>query len=196
MPSHCVCGVDFSVEHALSCSCGGLPSIRHNNIRDLTAKLLTEVCSHVSIEPSLQPLTGEILNHRSSNTEERDVYAEGFWGDRHQRAFFDVKVFNPLSPSNCRSSLASTYRQHESLKRRHYERVREIEHGSFTPQPQEAWHQQLQLPTKDLLLSWQTSANRTTVRQSAGSGTQSIYGTDLSFSQHSVLRFDHSVTAT
>ena len=88
MPSHCVCGVDFSVEHALSCSCGGLPSIRHNDIRDLTANLLTEVCSNVSIEPSLQPLTGEILNHRSSNiyTEEGarlDVCAQGFWGDRH-----------------------------------------------------------------------------------------------------------------
>ena len=39
--------------------------------------------------------------------------AQGFWGDRHQSAFFDVRVFNPLAPSNCRSSLTSTYRQHE-----------------------------------------------------------------------------------
>ena len=60
--SHCVYGVDFSVEHALS-SCGSLPSIRHNDIRDLTAKLLTEVCSNMCIKPSLQLLTGEILNH-------------------------------------------------------------------------------------------------------------------------------------
>ena len=98
------------------------------------SKLLTEVCSNVSTETSLQPLTGEILNHRTSNTEEvahLDVCAQGFWGDRHQRAFFDVRVFNPLAPSNCRSSLASTYRQHESLKLRPYERVQEIEHGSF-----------------------------------------------------------------
>ena len=51
-----------------------------------------------------------------------------------QSAFFDVRVFNPLAPSNCRSSLTSTYRQHEGLKRRAYEqRVREIEMGSFTP---------------------------------------------------------------
>ena len=95
MPSHCVCGVDFSVEHALSCSCGSLPSIRHNDIRDLTAKILTEVCSNVSIEPSLQPLTGEILNYRSCNTEEGahlNVCAQGFWGDGHQRAIFDVRV--------------------------------------------------------------------------------------------------------
>ena len=137
MPSRCVCGENFSVEHALSCPCGGLPSIRHNDIRDLTAKLLTEVCSNVSIEPALQPLTGERLPHRTSNSEEGarlDVCAQGFWGDRHQSAFFDVRVFNPLAPSNCRSSLTSTYRQHESLKRRSYEqRVQEIEHGSFTP---------------------------------------------------------------
>ena len=119
MPSRCVCGENFSVEHALSCPCGGLPSIRHNDIRDLTAKLLTEVCSSVSIETALQPLTGERLSHRTSNSEEGallDVCAQGFWGDRHQSAFFDVRVFNPLAPSNCRSSLTSTYRQHESLK--------------------------------------------------------------------------------
>ena len=28
-----------------------------------------------------------------------DVSAQGFWGDRYQRAFFDVKVFNPNSSS-------------------------------------------------------------------------------------------------
>ncbi len=43
LPSHCVCGVNFTVEHALSCPCGGLPSIRNNDVRDLTAKLFTEV---------------------------------------------------------------------------------------------------------------------------------------------------------
>ena len=48
--------------------------------------------------------------------------------------FFDVRVFNPLAPSNSRSSLNTTYRHQESLKRRSYEqRVREVEHGSFTP---------------------------------------------------------------
>ena len=36
--------------------------MRHNGIRDLTANLLSEVCSDVQIEPDLQPLTGEILN--------------------------------------------------------------------------------------------------------------------------------------
>ena len=137
LPSHCVCGSTFSTEHALSCPCGGLPSIRHNNIRDFTAKLLTEVCPNVEIEPALQPLTGERLAFRTaiSGDEARlDVRAQGFWGDWGQCAFFDVRVFNPFAPSNSRSSLNTTYRYHESLKRRSYEqRVREVEHGSFTP---------------------------------------------------------------
>ena len=137
MPSHCVCGCNFSVEHAFSCPTGALPSIRHNDIRDLTARLLTEVCPNVAIEPDLQPLSGETLSLRTSNREDGarlDVSAQGFWGDRHERAFFDVRVFNPLAPSNCRSSLSTTYRRHEATKKRSYEqRVREIEHGSFTP---------------------------------------------------------------
>ena len=56
LPSQCFCGMAFTVEHALSCSCGALPSIRHNEIRDLTAKLLTEVCHKMATEPTLQPL--------------------------------------------------------------------------------------------------------------------------------------------
>lgn len=70
LPTHCVCGCNFSVEHAFSCPSGALPSIRHNDIRDLTAKLLTEVCPNVAVEPDLQPLTGETLSHRTSNYED------------------------------------------------------------------------------------------------------------------------------
>ena len=56
----------FSIEHALSCPKGGFPILRHNEIRELTANLLTEVCHKVSIEPDLQPLTGESLRGASS----------------------------------------------------------------------------------------------------------------------------------
>ena len=62
MPSHCVCSCNFLVKHALSCPRGALPSIRHNDMGDLTANLLTEVCPNVTIEPDLQPLTRETLN--------------------------------------------------------------------------------------------------------------------------------------
>ena len=137
VPTHCTCGQSFSIQHMLSCPKGGYPSIRHNELRDFTASLLTETCHSVAIEPPLLPVTSEILNGASSNKQEGarlDIVANGFWGSRYERAFFDVRVFNPYAPSNRHSTLAVSYRQHESLKKRHYEqRVREVEHASFTP---------------------------------------------------------------
>jgi len=64
LPSHCVCGTDFSISHAFSCPHGAFPAIRHNNIRDLTASLMSEVCHDVKVEPVLQPLTGEALRYK------------------------------------------------------------------------------------------------------------------------------------
>ena len=45
LQTKCECGHAFTVDHALSCAKGGFPTIRHNEIRDITASLLTEVCS-------------------------------------------------------------------------------------------------------------------------------------------------------
>ena len=126
-----------SVEHSLSCPKGSFPSIRHNEVRDTVGSWLSEVCSDVCIEPALQPITGETLTGSSAITEDGarlDIAVNGFWGGRYERAYFDVRVFNPHAPSNCQQSLASTYRRHERIKIRAYEqRVREVEHGSFTP---------------------------------------------------------------
>ena len=137
LPSHCVCGKAFSVTHALSCPHGAFPIIRHNDVRDLTAKLLSEVCHDVQTEPHLQPLTGEILRFKTAVHEDDarvDIRAAGFWGCRHHRSFFDVRVFNAFAESNQSTSLAATFRKHEGEKRRAYEeRVREVERGSFTP---------------------------------------------------------------
>ena len=52
VPSHCKCGSIFNVEHALSCPTGGYPIIRHNEVRDLTASFLQEVCHDVAVEPT------------------------------------------------------------------------------------------------------------------------------------------------
>ena len=71
------CGAQFSVDHAMICHMGGFPTIRHNEIRDLTASLLTEVCHNVATEPPLQPLTGESYSARSVNTDDNarlDIY--------------------------------------------------------------------------------------------------------------------------
>ena len=137
MPSTCTCGSKFTVEHALSCAKGGFPSIRHNEIRDLTAALLTEVCNDVSIEPGLQPVPSDTLTGATANHQDGarlDIAANSFWGGTYERTFFDVRVFNPHAPSNRHTTLSSCYRKHEQIKKRAYEqRCREVEHASFTP---------------------------------------------------------------
>ena len=98
LPSKCSCGVSFSVEHALSCPKGGFPSIRHNEIRDMTATLLTEVCNDVRIEPELQPVTDEELTGSLANSQagaRLDIAANGVSGGTFERIYFDVRVFNP-----------------------------------------------------------------------------------------------------
>ena len=69
-PTSCVCGANFTVEHVLSCPHGGFPSIRHNEIRDITANLLTEVCNDVCVKTDLQEITTEELSGRLGITTE------------------------------------------------------------------------------------------------------------------------------
>ena len=51
----------------MSCKKGGFITIRHNDLRDLNANLLTEVCKDVDIEPHLLPVTGETFDNRTAN---------------------------------------------------------------------------------------------------------------------------------
>ncbi len=131
------CDANFTIEHALSCPRGGFPSIRHNEIRYLTATLMTEVCNDVCVEPNFQPLSSETMARRTAITTDNvrlDIAANGFWGGRLERTFVDVRVFNPHAPSNRNTSLEQCFRKHELEKKRAYEqRVREVEHASFTP---------------------------------------------------------------
>ncbi len=137
IPTNCPCGQALSVQHALSCPKGGYPSLRHNELRDITASLLTETCHGVATEPTLQPVTSESFRHSTANVQDGarlDIVANGVWGSSFERTYFDVRVFNPLAPSNKHSTIAATYRHHENIKKRNYEqRIREIEHSSFTP---------------------------------------------------------------
>ena len=57
----------FCVEHSFTCPCGRIPSICHSEVRDLTASLLSEVCSDVGVEPALQLLDGEPLQFATAN---------------------------------------------------------------------------------------------------------------------------------
>ncbi len=89
-----VCGYSFPTDHALNCHMGGFQTTCHNEIRDLTANLLSEVCHDVSVEPSLQPLAGESLTYSTAHREDParlDIRAHGFLGLPLQQALiFDV----------------------------------------------------------------------------------------------------------
>ena len=137
LPEKCACKSSFTVEYALTCNCGGFRFLRHNEIRDLLAKLLTEVCPNMGIEPGLQPLSGETLAMHTANRRDEarlDIRAQGSWGERRHDVLFAVRVFNSHASSNRHTFPTAYYKKHEKEKRREYnQRVQEIEHGTFTP---------------------------------------------------------------
>ena len=116
LPSKCPCGQPFNMTHALNCKTGGFITIRHNRVKDFEAKLLTEICNDVEIEPPLQPLEGEIINGLTSVNGRPDVRARGFWREG-QNAFFDARITNT---------------KHEREKKRQYNnKIMNV--GTFTP---------------------------------------------------------------
>ena len=111
-------------------------TLRHNSLHNLTAKLLNEVCTDVRVEPLLIPLSGEILSEKTANRSEEarlDVAARNFW-ETGQKAFFDIRVFNPLASKYGKTKVSKAFEMNEKEKKRQYnQRVLDIEHGCFTP---------------------------------------------------------------
>ena len=136
LPSKCPCNNAFNISHALNCKKGGFIHMRHDEIRNLEAKLLSEVCKDVAIEPKLIPVTGENFILSSANTEDNarlDVKARRFFRDG-QTAFFDVRITNVNAESNKDLPTEAIFRKAENEKKRVYnQRVIEIEQGTFTP---------------------------------------------------------------
>ena len=82
----------------MSCPTGGFPSIRHNEIRDLTAKVLTETCHNVGIEPPLQSINDEHFRHKTANSENGarlDIAADNFWGDNGLSLTYEYSTHMP-----------------------------------------------------------------------------------------------------
>ena len=76
----------------------GFPTIRHSEVRDILADLLTKVCSDVAVEAQLAPVSGEVFLAVSANTANSagaDIRARGLW-TRPQNAFLDVRIFIPM----------------------------------------------------------------------------------------------------
>ena len=136
LPSRCVCGKDFTLSHALSCPHGAFLTIQHNEVQDLTASLMTEVCHDVKVEPHLHALSGEVMHYRSAVLDDKarvDIRASDFWRCLHHRTFFDVHVLNSFAASNQSTTLTATFHRHETEKCCVYEEhIHKVEHGSFT----------------------------------------------------------------
>ena len=137
LPITCGCGAQFNVAHAMQCMLGGFRGIMHNEVNYVfydTAKQAG--FKDVEWEPELQALSGEAFKHKSANKDDEarsDLRVLGFWS-RSRRAFFDVTAFSPFARSNRGKSLASCFAMHEKRKKREYlERIRNVEHGDFTP---------------------------------------------------------------
>ena len=110
-----ICGSKFTIDHSMSCKKGGFVALRHNSIRDITAKMLGEICKDVAIEPVLLPLTGEKMQKKSAKIGDEvriDVRALGFWG-LGQQAFIDVRVFDPNACRHLKTSLQQCYMMNE-----------------------------------------------------------------------------------
>ena len=113
----------------------GYVNMRHNAVRDTLAEVLREVCKDVRVEPQLLPVTGERLpaGTNVSDGARSDVSAVGLWQPL-DRAFLDIRVFNPLAPSNANKQINAMYLSRENSKKREYNsRILEVEKGSFTP---------------------------------------------------------------
>ena len=77
IPSTCVCGDAFTVDHAMIGKRGGFVTQHHNELRDLEAELLNMVCTDVEIEPALQDISGEQLGRGSNRAPDArlDIHA-------------------------------------------------------------------------------------------------------------------------
>ena len=131
---HCGCGKDNDMNHAMICPKGGYVHLRHNQVRNLEAKFLSEVCHDVALEPTLLPLSGERFNQASANTADAarlDVSARGVWRPM-DKVFFDVRIFHPTAQSNL--ICQDPFEKHEMEKKRTYNnRVIEVEKATFVP---------------------------------------------------------------
>ena len=106
--------------YTLICKKGGFVSLRHNNLRDVTADILRShsIRKDVQVEPVLLPVTGEHLTAETVMGEARlDVSARNFWSPL-AKAFVDIRVFHPMAPSNASKSIPVMYISHAPVARR------------------------------------------------------------------------------
>ena len=69
-------------------------------MRDLEEEMPRMVYNDVEVEPVLQEVTGETLNHGANKAPDArlDIHARGFW-ERQRSALFDVRLCQPNADS-------------------------------------------------------------------------------------------------
>ena len=114
--TECVCGKQFTVNHALSCSCGGLPSFCHNEIRDRCYSRSSQwgvpQCRHrawaaAPVRWTAQPQNSQHWREGPPRCERTRVLRRPA-----SVCIFYLWVLNPLAPSNRRLPLPQCFQSH------------------------------------------------------------------------------------
>ena len=107
------------VQHSLSCKKRSFVTIRHKQVRNITATLLNEICNNVQIEPQLQSLSGDYFDAKTANKhedEQLDFSVREFWCSG-QKSLFDVRVFNPIALRYRNTPLSKCYTINDNEKK-------------------------------------------------------------------------------
>ena len=123
------------MDHGLSCQKGGFIYRRHDEVKELIGHIANELYHDVEIEPNLIPISGEMLHHTANRQQDArlDISIRDFW-QRGQRAFADVRIFNPFAKTHLNQKLENCLSNNKKEKKKSYgQRVIDVEHGSFTP---------------------------------------------------------------
>ena len=77
---------------------GGFIIQRHNELRDLEAGMVSMVCNDVEVEPVLQEVTGETINHGANKAPDArlDIHSRCFW-ERPYSTFGCVTLMQTLT---------------------------------------------------------------------------------------------------
>ena len=110
LPYNCEYRPRFNLQHVVSCKKGGFISIRHNQIRNITARLLNEECKDIRVESRLQQITSKALRSSTLTRNEvpLDICGSGFW-QAGQMKFFDVRLFNSNTKRYVNQDIPKTY---------------------------------------------------------------------------------------
>lgn len=143
LPSRCDgCGKGFTVEHGLSCKCGGLVCMRHDDVRDefihLCGMALSE--ARVGSEPNIFYGNGVSAGQRNNTVAEDDlgddargdVSAHGFWR-RGRTTIFDIRITDTDAKSYGNTASEKVLEKHAREKKKKYEEACRERRRDFTP---------------------------------------------------------------